>query len=42
MRKRWLKLAALPIAFTFVAAACTTEGDDDGAAGRSSREAHRV
>ena len=32
MRKRWLKLAALPIAFTFVAAACSTEDDDDGAA----------
>jgi alpha-glucoside transport system substrate-binding protein len=32
MRKRWLKLAALPIACAFVAAACSTEDDDDGAA----------
>ncbi len=32
MRKRWLKLAALPIALTLVAAACSTEDDDDGAA----------
>jgi alpha-glucoside transport system substrate-binding protein len=31
MRKRWLKLAALPIAFTFVAAACSTSDDDDSA-----------
>src|SRR5262245_53018250 len=32
MRKRSLKLAALPIAFVIVAAACSTEDDDDGAA----------
>ena len=32
MRKRWLKLAAPLIALTFVAAACSTEDDDDGAA----------
>jgi alpha-glucoside transport system substrate-binding protein len=33
MRKRWLKWAALPIAFTFVAAACSTSDDDDSTAG---------
>jgi alpha-glucoside transport system substrate-binding protein len=33
MRKRWLKLAALPIAFTFVAAACSTSDDDDSGGG---------
>ncbi len=37
MNKRWLKLAAVPIAFTFVAAACgsdddSSEGSDDTAA----------
>lgn len=31
MRKRWHKLAALPIAFTLVAAACGSDDDDDGA-----------
>ena len=39
MRKRWLKLAALPIAFAFVAAACSTEDDDDGAADTGGTEA---
>jgi alpha-glucoside transport system substrate-binding protein len=39
MRKRWLKLAAPLIAFTFVAAACSTEDDDDGAADTGATEA---
>jgi alpha-glucoside transport system substrate-binding protein len=39
MRKRWLKLAAPLIAFTFVAAACSTEDDDDGAADTGGTEA---
>jgi alpha-glucoside transport system substrate-binding protein len=30
MQKRWLKLAALPIAFTLVAAACGDDDDDEG------------
>ena len=33
MRKRWLRLAALPVAFAFVAAACSTSDDDDDAGG---------
>ena len=33
MRKRWLRLAAVPIAFAFVAAACSTSDDDDDAGG---------
>ena len=31
MRKRWLRLAAVPVAFAFVAAACSTSDDDDDA-----------
>ena len=30
MNKRWLKLAAVPIAFTFVAAACGSDDDSEG------------
>jgi alpha-glucoside transport system substrate-binding protein len=33
MQKRWLKLAALPIAFTLVAAACGDDDDDEGGEG---------
>ncbi len=39
MRRRWLKLAALPIAFTFVAAACSTSDDDDSAGGTGATQA---
>jgi alpha-glucoside transport system substrate-binding protein len=31
MTKRWLKLAVVPVAFAFVAAACGTSDDDDAA-----------
>ena len=33
MRKRWLRLAALPVALAFVAAACGDDDDDDAAGG---------
>jgi alpha-glucoside transport system substrate-binding protein len=39
MRKRWLRLAALPVAFAFVAAACSTSDDDDDAGGDDDTEA---
>lgn len=33
MRKRWLKLAAVPVVFAFVASACGGSDDDDGGSG---------
>lgn len=33
MSKRWTKLAAIPVALAFVAAACGDDDDDDGGAG---------
>ncbi len=39
MRKRWLRLAAVPIALAFVAAACSTSDDDDDAGGDDDTEA---
>jgi alpha-glucoside transport system substrate-binding protein len=39
MRKRWLKLAAVPIALAFLAAACGDDDDDGGAEGTEAPEA---
>jgi alpha-glucoside transport system substrate-binding protein len=38
MRKRWLKLAAVPIALAFLAAACGDDDDDGGAEGTEASE----
>ena len=41
MRKRWLKLAAIPLAFTLAASACSTEeeaGEDTGESGTTAAE----
>ncbi len=39
MRKRWLKLAAVPVALAFVAASCSTEDEGGGASDSSTTEA---
>ena len=39
MRKRWLKLAAVPVALAFVAASCSTEDEGGSSGGDSSTTA---